>query len=159
MVKRSLIFGIFLSIVVFSASFVFGSTVTNSLGFSFDAILRHEKRPAVIGETSIIVLISDTKKKRTEGLSGFDKLGQIEGMFFVFPENDRHGIWVKDMNFPLDIIWLNDHKEIIFIEKDVKPSSYPKVFVPDKPSKYVIEFNAGFVERHKLRVGDVFTSI
>ncbi len=110
----------------------------------------------VIGETAITLDIADTKAKRTQGLSGVSIMPKNHGMLFIFDENSEHGIWMKEMNFSLDIVWLNNYSEVIYIERNATPESFPKVFGPDKPSKFVIEFNAGFVAKNSIKVGDKF---
>src|SRR5690606_32111536 len=79
----------------------------------------------------------------TRGLSGRDQLSENHGMLFVMGRNDRHCFWMKDMKFPLDIIWLDNQKRIVHIEANVAPESFPKSFCPNEPAHYVLEVNAG----------------
>ena len=74
---------------------------------------------------------------------------------FVFDSPGLHSIWMKDMNYPLDIIWVDTDDKIIYIEEDVQPESFPNFFTPSDPAKYVIEANAGFVARNEIKVGEV----
>lgn len=108
----------------------------------------------IIGDSAITVELADTYEKRVQGLSGREELKKNTGMFFIFDKPDKYGIWMKDMKFALDIIWLDQYGEIIFIEENVSPDTYPKTFVPDKPAAYVLEVNAGFVEEKHLELGD-----
>jgi len=111
----------------------------------------------VIAEQSIPVGIADTDEKRVKGLSGTESLKSNEGMLFVFDRPDNYSIWMKDMNYSLDIIWLNESKEIIYIEENISPKTYPKLFVPSEKALYVLEVNAGFVENSGIKVGDQAT--
>jgi uncharacterized membrane protein (UPF0127 family) len=61
---------------------------------------------------------------------------------------------MKDMNYALDIIWAAEGGEIVHIEEDVSPESFPTAFASPKPAWFVIEANAGFVERHQIEIGD-----
>jgi uncharacterized membrane protein (UPF0127 family) len=110
----------------------------------------------VIGETSITLDIADSDEEKVQGLSGVLSIPKNHAMLFVFDENKEHGIWMKDMNFALDIVWLNSYSEVIYIERNISPDTFPKVFGPQKPSKYVLEFNAGFVSKNSIKVGDKF---
>ena len=103
-----------------------------------------------IGGQKIFVEIADTDQTRAQGLSGHAPLGDNEGMLFIFPELGTHGFWMKDMLFPIDIIWFDDIansadgvKQIIYIKKSATPESYPEIFSPMKPSKYILEVPAG----------------
>lgn len=110
----------------------------------------------VIGETSITLDIADTDEKRLKGLGGRESIPRDHAMLFVFDKSEEHGIWMKDMMFALDIVWLNEYSEVIYIERKVSPETFPKVFSAGRPSKYVLEFRAGFVERNSIKVGDKF---
>lgn len=106
-----------------------------------------------IGEIPIRVEIADTNSERVTGLSGRPKLEGIEGLLFVFPENDYHGIWMKDMHFPIDIIWISEDLEVVGIHKNISPRTYPEVFRPPEPAKYVVETNIHYVDTFGISVG------
>ncbi|MFT5281071.1 MAG: uncharacterized membrane protein (UPF0127 family) [Flavobacteriaceae bacterium] len=91
--------------------------------------------------------LSDIQGKRTAGLSGTEKLEEDEGMLFVFDRSDYHGIWMKDMNYALDILWLDCDKNIITIRENISPATYPEVFLPTSRACYVVEIPQGSIER------------
>src|SRR3989344_6562762 len=62
-----------------------------------------------IGETQLIVEIADTDVTRENGLSDRLTLPENAGMLFIFNTDDYHHFWMKDMNFPLDLIWIDDN--------------------------------------------------
>ena len=76
-------------------------------------------------------------------------------MLFVFPRKQIRSFWMKDMNFPLDIIWISDNK-IIKIDKDLQPegenpkNKYQTIQRVDK----VLEVNSGFTDKYKIKAGD-----
>jgi uncharacterized membrane protein (UPF0127 family) len=100
------------------------------------------------------VLLSDTPELRTKGLSGRLSLGTDEVMLFKFEKEGRNFFWMKDMLFPIDIVWVNADKKVIHIEQSVKPESFPKSFGPDENSKYVLEFKAGTADSISMKMGD-----
>ena len=110
----------------------------------------------VLGETTITLDVADTDIKRIQGLSGVSSMPKKHGMLFIFDKPDYHGIWMKDMNFSLDILWLNEYSEVVYIEKKVSPKTFPNVFKPNSPAKYVIELNSGFVNENHIKIGDKF---
>jgi len=111
---------------------------------------------AVIGETAITIDIAKTDAERRTGLSGRQSMPQNHGLLFIFDTVDYHGIWMKDMYFSIDIIWINEFNEVIYIERAVRPDTFPTVFKPRYPAKFVLEVNAGFVAKHNIKVGDRF---
>jgi uncharacterized membrane protein (UPF0127 family) len=107
-----------------------------------------------INNTIINTEIADTNSKQILGLSGRKNLNQNSGMIFIYNKPDYYGIWMKDMNFPIDIIWINENKKIIDITKNVSPKTYPQVFKSTSQSKYIIEVNANFSTSNNIKTGD-----
>jgi uncharacterized protein len=63
---------------------------------------------------------------------------------------------MKDMRFPVDIIWINKKKEIVDVMKNAEPDSYPEfAFINDFPAMYVLEVNAGFFDKHNLELREL----
>lgn len=107
-----------------------------------------------IGGAEISIEIAETPAELTKGLSGRPALAEDSGLFFIFPDTNTHGIWMKEMNFPIDIIWLDENFQIIAIKENARPDSYPEVFTPARPALYVLEIPAGFVQKNKISVGN-----
>lgn len=106
------------------------------------------------GET-LQVSVAATPEARTKGLSGRTGLAPDEGMLFVFDKDAKYQFWMKDMLFPIDILWLSDRGEVQDIREKVSPDTYPDVFVPNAPARYVLELPAGFVEAYSVKAGDI----
>jgi hypothetical protein len=100
--------------------------------------------------------VVDSGSQRSLGLSDRTSLAQNEAMLFVFETPGKHGFWMKDMLFPIDIFWLNSKKEIVHIEKDLSPNTYPKVYYPGSDASYVLETNSGITDKLKIKIGDKF---
>jgi uncharacterized membrane protein (UPF0127 family) len=102
---------------------------------------------------NIQVRVANTDKTRELGLSYFKTLAKNEGMLFSFPQLGIYPFWMKDMNFPLDIIWIDENSIIVDRVISVDPSSYPNSFIPQHAAQYVLEIPAGTADQYGLIVG------
>ncbi len=107
----------------------------------------------IAGQTLKIELVT-TREAQQKGLGGRNEIKEDEGMLFVFDHPDTYAFWMKDMNFPIDIIWLDQEGKVVYIKKDLKPETYPESFPPPKPATYVLETVSGFSEKNNLKTGD-----
>jgi len=107
----------------------------------------------VLGEAEVLVEIADTPDERRIGLSGRPSLAEGTGMFFVFDTVGMHSIWMPDMHFAIDVVWLDEDLDVVHIAEHITPASYPTAFSPTTPARYVLEVPAGFVERHGTQRG------
>ena len=87
------------------------------------------------------VVSSDQEQEK--GLSGRECIGPNHGMLFIFSEPGRYNFWMKDMKFPIDILWLDSEKKVIEVTADISPDSYPQTFTSANPASYVLEVKAG----------------
>ncbi len=106
-----------------------------------------------INGASVTAEIVDTPELRMQGLSGRDSLDKDKGMLFVFDEPGRYGFYMRDMNFAIDIIWMDEDFEVVDIVEDLRPDTYPEVFEPDRPALFVLEVVSGFVEENDILIG------
>ncbi|MFA6585752.1 MAG: DUF192 domain-containing protein [Candidatus Paceibacterota bacterium] len=95
-----------------------------------------------------------TQEEQQRGLSGRKELKEDESMLFIFDHSDKYSFWMKDMNFPIDIVWVSGDFRVVYIKKDAKPESYPDTFTPTENARYVLEIKALFSEKNNLKVGD-----
>jgi uncharacterized membrane protein (UPF0127 family) len=119
-----------------------------------------EENIIFIAGKEIKIEVADTEVKRMKGLSGRKSLPEDSGLLFVSEKEETNGIWMKDMNFPIDIAWLDSNKKILDIKTNVNPDTYPQIFYPEKDgvkikSSYVLETNAGFFETSGIKIDDV----
>lgn len=119
----------------------------------------------------IYIQIADTDKEKMEGLSGKTKLNfynnkgklETEGMLFVFEKNQVENFWMKDMNFDLDMLWLDENYKVVYIDKNVPVNSYnkedpflSKIYSNGEEhlAKYVLEINSGMTDILNIKEGD-----
>lgn len=97
--------------------------------------------------------ISDEEKVR--GLMFRKNLKANQGMLFIFDNLDLYSIWMKNMNFAIDIIWISEDKMIVDIIKYAQPckKNCPSLMPKDR-AMYVLEVVSGFTEKNNIEIGD-----
>lgn len=108
-----------------------------------------------IGEQNVKASIAQSWPDRIKGLSDTPYLPEDVVKIFVFDSSGYHSIWMKDMNYSIDIVWVDEDSKIVHIERDASPESYPAMFVTETPAKYVIETISGFADKYGIKVGDL----
>ncbi|MBC2846684.1 DUF192 domain-containing protein [Winogradskyella flava] len=97
--------------------------------------------------------IADNDYETQTGLMYRSKLESNNGMLFIFPDVDFRSFYMKNTKIPLDIIYINENKEIVSFQKNAKP--FDETSLPSEaPAKYVLEINAGLSDEWQLEVGD-----
>lgn len=102
------------------------------------------------------VEIADTKIKREQGLMNRAELKGNMGMLFVFNEEKQYSFWMKNTLIPLDIIWLNNDKRVVYIINNIpacQTEPCPE-YKPAQTAKYVLEVNQGIAQKNNLSIGD-----
>ena len=135
--------------------------------FGFLVFLRLDKTVDKSGTKKVIITnqagddvvvnveVADTKKSQAQGLSDRKELKNGDGMLFIFPGKEIRSFWMKNMNFGLDIIWL-DGDEITKISQNLPPErETPQIiYSSGNPVNYVLEVPAGFCEKNNIKIGN-----
>lgn len=113
------------------------------------------KDEIIIDGHKIMVEIADDAIEQYNGLSNREAICQNCGMLFVFSDNSIKTFIMRNMKFGLDIVWIKDNK-IIQIDQNLKPEgNVPKYhYSSNLPVNYVLELNAGYVEKNNIKIGD-----
>lgn len=109
---------------------------------------------ASIKGNELNIEIARTLEEQTRGLSGREQNEENAGMLFVYERSVLPGFWMLDMNFAIDIIWIDKNQKIVGITENVAPETYPEVFRPPSPVLYVLEVNAGWANERGISAGD-----
>lgn len=109
---------------------------------------------AKLGNQTFTLFITDTEEKRIKGLSGASSLGPNEGMLFQFEKPSFWSFWMKEMQFPIDVIYINGDK-VIDIVHNLQPETYPNTVTSRSPADKVIEIGAGRAADVGLESGDI----
>lgn len=106
-----------------------------------------------LGEGKFTARIASSEAARTKGLSGTNTLPSDHALIFVFDYDSKWGIWMKDMRYPIDIVWLDKSKTVVDFVTNVSPNTYPRVYTPTKDARYVVELPSGTVKNKTIRTG------
>ena len=141
MKNKRIFFSLFILLIVF---------------FFFVSQTEKEIKSACINEKCFSVEIADENSERVSGLSNRDSLNENQAMLFIFKEETIPNFWMKDMKFPIDIIWIDENLEISGIQKNLSPceEDFCPTFKPKKKIKYALEINAELSEEFNLEIGD-----
>lgn len=104
---------------------------------------------------TVDVRIANTRSQRYTGLSDTESLGPNEGMLFVHDREDTQTYVMRDMDFALDIIYIDANRTITTIHHAPPPpegESYSERY--SGRAKYVLEVNRGWTNRTGVGVGD-----
>ncbi len=152
--KKKVLLALMLSVAIVGAVAWVGTTLSQQKQ-SIAVTQNSSSAPTlIIDDARVIVAIADTPEKRQQGLSGSESLAPDHGMFFIFPASDRYSIWMPDMHYAIDVLWFDEQLHVVYIVEHMTPESYPAIFTPTTPARYILEVPDGFVANHGVRVGD-----
>lgn len=112
-----------------------------------------------VRDLQVKAAVADSNEERKKGLSDREEIPLDWGLLFVFDEEKKQAIWMKNMKFAIDIIWIDKDKKIVDIAHSAAPEPGKKdnelrVYTPRSASKYVLEINAGIASLNNVQVGD-----
>lgn len=152
--------GIFVFIVgaVFICALAFAPLVIDIPGILTRLATQPETlRTISVNGSPMRVFVAETPMELERGLGGRDSLSPADGMLFVFPEDGVYGIWMKNMRFSIDIVWLSAEGQVVHIEERVSPETYPQAFRNTELARFVLELPAGGAEAHGIRPGSILS--
>jgi uncharacterized protein len=96
-----------------------------------------------VGTQQINAEVASTPQQQAKGLGGRPCIEANQAMLFLFNKPNYYAFWMKDMHFPIDIVWISSDHKTVGLERSVEPSTYPDHFTnKDKPAQYVLEIQA-----------------
>ena len=144
------------ALIVSIVFYVWYSSMLNARNISGHTIADsiYKTRDVSIRGYTIHALVADTQPLQDLGLGGRNGLEEGHGMLFIFDQDGVYPFWMKDMRFPIDIIWLSRDKRIIYMAQNITPSTYPESFGPHESARYVLEVPANDAVSHGFKIGD-----
>jgi uncharacterized membrane protein (UPF0127 family) len=104
----------------------------------------------------VVAELALSGEQRAKGLMFRDDIAANRGMLFIFEDEAIHSFWMRNVKFPIDILWLDREKRIVHMAKQVPPCKRDPcpTYSPVRPSVYVLELRAGRSEQLGIRIGD-----
>ena len=109
-----------------------------------------------VDDVPLQVQVADTEPRRIRGLMFQDQLPYDQGMIFVFDQPGLYSLWMLNMQFSLDMIWFDEHGNVVHMEKDVPPCKTAletmtcQSIVPEGNALYILEVTSGFIEKYSI---------
>ena len=133
------------------AGLIFGLIYKNSGGAC--GTYRDDKTLIINGQ-AIQTEVAATPAARQQGLSGRPCILANQAMLFEFNQPGYYSFWMKDMRFPIDMVWLGASKKVAWLQSDVQPATYPANFTNrNKAAQYVLELKANRAQQLHLAIG------
>jgi uncharacterized membrane protein (UPF0127 family) len=130
------------------------TTPQKSTAYSSECGVYRNDRTATLGGADFKTEVNKTKEEYEKGLGGRPCILADQAMLFAYTKPLQIGIWMKDMKFPIDIVWISSGKKVVGLEINVAPSTYPDKFVnKDQPAQYVLELKANRVKELNIDLG------
>jgi len=128
------------------------NTARNALGFKKEGEVHFLKANSNQTLTKIDVEIANTSKERNQGLMYRDEMPDSIGMLFIFDNSRVRSFWMKNTPVALDILFVNEEKEIVRIYPNTQPYSEDPLN-SERPTRYVIEVKAGYCDKYQILEG------
>lgn len=107
-----------------------------------------------IGDGVFSTKVAKTPTERQKGLADVAQLREDQAMLFVYDRDNKWEMNMKDIEYPLDIVWLDATKKVVHIVKNAPPESYPfEKFAPKEEARYVLELPGGTVSKKSITIG------
>lgn len=113
--------------------------------------------PMTVKTTAVSAELAETREQQESGLGGRTSLAEDRGLLYILAKPDFYTFWMKNMKFPIDIIWIDKNQKIVDITHSLTPDTYPKIFQPVEPAQIILEVVAGFAKKHDIHIGDPVT--
>lgn len=138
-------------IVLSAAMFIFFHAGNNQISENDNAL-----RICLKNKCFDVEIVRTEEEKKT-GLMNREHLDPDDGMLFLFENKGVYNFWMKNTLIPLDIIWIDENKKVVFIKENAMPCNFEdcEVFYPNQKAKYVLEINGGLAEKYGIKVGDI----
>jgi len=114
------------------------------------------KKMIYFEDNSFLVGVAETKQQQEKGLMFVKSLPSNSGMLFIYEDEASRSFYMKNTYIPLDIIWMDKDKRVVFIKKNAEPANLDvyETIQPQEKAMYVLELNAGSSDKIGLRTGD-----
>ena len=95
--------------------------------------------------------VAANQNDRMQGLMQRRSMAANQGMLFVFPQAERHCMWMHNTLLPLSVAFLDEQGRILNVE-DMKPQTDTS-HCAAAPARFALEMNAGWFSAKGLKSG------
>lgn len=124
----------------------------------YGAFKKMRIEPVSFPQHSIVIKaeVAENSYQLAKGLMFRESLNENNGMLFIFNNEGNRTFWMKNTKIPLDLIFISKNKKIVDIKENFLPCSKNSCpsYTSTQPAKYVLEVNAGFVEKNKIQIDE-----
>lgn len=107
-----------------------------------------------LGDGVFMAQVAKSQDERDKALSGTHSLGSDQAMLLMYQSDNKWPISMQYISYPIDIVWLNKDKQVVYIVKNASPDSYPyETFASKEDARYVVELAAGTVDVKSITIG------
>lgn len=152
--RTRLLIGIIVVILVVILGVVFVNIASNNIKLPFSP---QPKSTVTIDGHTFHVTVASSEKDKEVGLSSISSLPKDQGMVFTFDHPDFYAFWMRNMKFPIDIIYIANRKIVTIVSNVAAPSSDSSsspIYKPKQPADTVLEINAGLSNQYHFAAGD-----
>ena len=138
-------------------SLIVGMILVLLMGIIVWFVVLSKKPTAIINGQSFTLYVAKTQKEKEIGLSKYNKLPQNMGMIFIFDKPGSYNFWMRNMKFPIDILFIKDGLTTTIYRNAEKPKDQNQnlfVYQPKFPIDKVLEISAGLSEKYNIKEGN-----
>ncbi len=153
-IPRCLCFLVFVGLLVVTGCKRKSSTesiTTETIAFTKEGELQLFKKDSLL--QTLDVEFAETDYEVQTGLMYRNSMGDNQSMLFIFPDVALHSFYMKNTEFPLDILFIDENQKIASFQKNAQPLNESSLS-SKVPIKYVLEINAGLSDKWNLAEGD-----
>lgn len=126
---------------------------TQSIDFTHEGDITIFLNASDTVKTKFNIEFAETDYETQTGLMYRKGMDDDQGMLFIFPDQRMHSFYMKNTEFPLDIIYIKDDLKIASFQENAQPLNETGLS-SQVPIKYVLEINGGLAQELGLSIGD-----
>jgi len=135
-------------------TFILGTFIILILAFLMFVYFLPQAPKAEINGHVFSLYLAKTAEEQSIGLAKYKEIDMNQGMLFLFQKPDYYSFWMKDMRFPIDIIFINGNKVVdVFQNVPVSPNDNLPIYTTKTKADKVLEINAGLSNKYGIKTG------
>lgn len=108
--------------------------------------------PVTIGPKTFYADVANTDELRKIGLVGRNTLDEDQALLLMYDREDVWPVRTKGLKYPIDIVWINSMKKVVYIARKAQPSTV-NVYKPHGKSRYILQLTAGSIDKYNILPG------